>query len=370
MKRILKSNRSRAFIFLCIIAALVLVFDSCLGFADASRSNTVFDEFYAQEENSVDCIYFGSSVTQRAYVVPVAYKEHGVRAYSIACGTQPFVLTKYLMEEAQKTQDPKLFIVELKGVCKSPDDLWDAAYRRVIDNMKYSLTRVDAIKAMERFAANAKEDTGVDETGLSYYFPIIKYHTRWNPSKQPNYFNNIYYFNGYSLDGGLSFKIRERHTLEYDEHTDPIDPVMEESLNELLDYCDTLENAKVLFVIAPYESSELGMGKLNYAKNIVEGRGYECLNFLPIEKREELGLKDNTSYYNKEHLNYYGSLKYTEYLTSYIMENYGITDRRGQDGSGSWEEAYDRLMDTIDTEYSKDYKKLMKKVRKAEAGDR
>ena len=54
----------------------------------------------------------------------------------------------------------------------------------------------------------------------------------------------------------------------------------------------------VLFVISPYEASEKGMGKLNYSKSIVEKRGYTCLNCLPAEKREEIGLNDHTCYYN------------------------------------------------------------------------
>lgn len=365
MRKQFENNKVRAAVFLSIIATIVISCNHFIGFADASRSNIAFEEFYSKQDNTIDSIYFGSSVTQRAFVVPVAFHEYGLTSYSLACGTQPFVLTKYLMQEALKTQSPKLFIVELKGTCKNADDLWDAGVRRVIDNIKPSRTRIEAIKAITEYAKTGDND--IDTTGMSYYFPILKYHNRWNPSKQPNYFNNIYYYNGYSLDAGLSFKIRKRHTLEYSDKTIPIDPGMEKALRDLLDYCDTLTDTEVLFVAAPYESSELGMGKINYSQSIVEERGYKCLNFLPIEKREELGLKDNTSYYNKEHLNYYGSLKYTDYLTNYIMSNYDVSDRRNDEGSVSWQKEYDRLMHNLETIHADDYNKMLKKIEKAES---
>ena len=103
-KKLFTKNALKALLFLCIIAAITLFFNHVLGFADAEHTETIMNEFYEQEENSVDVIYFGSSATQRAFVQPVAFHNDGIAGYSLACGSQPFVLTKYIMEEALKTQ--------------------------------------------------------------------------------------------------------------------------------------------------------------------------------------------------------------------------------------------------------------------------
>ena len=86
------------------------------------------------------------------------------------------------------------------------------------------------------------------------------------------------------------------------------------------------------------------------------------LNFLPVEQREMLGLNDKDSYYNREHLNYNGSLMYTDYLSKYIKEHYGVSDRRGDSRYDSWEKQYDRLMENLDTRYFVNYIDMMETV--------
>ena len=354
-------NALRALLFLCLIAAVTLGLNNALGFADAEHTETVMKEFYQQDKDSIDVIYFGSSATQRGFVQPVAFHDEGVAGYSIATGSQPFMLTKYIMEEALKTQSPDLFIVEVRGACKAPEDLWDVAVRRLLDNMKFSTTKIRAAQDVVDYAEGT--DTGIDDTGLSYIFPLLKYHGRWNPSKQPEYFTNIDYYKGYTMDWGVCFKCTEIHPLAYSEDiVQPIADKTEDALIDLLDYCDTIDT-KVLFVVSPYEASEKGMGKINYSQRIIEERGYEVLNFLPQEQREMLGLNDKDSYYNREHLNYNGSLMYTDYLSQYIKENYGVADRRGQDGYDTWEQQYERLQENLSTTYNVNYSDMMETVR-------
>ena len=368
MKRIFSKNSIRAIVFLCITVLLIAGCSKVFGFADPDRTNTVLDQFYELEDNTVECDFFGSSVAQRAYVTPVAYHDYGVPAYTLATGTQPFVLTKYLMKEALKTQTPKLFVVELKGVNKSADWVGDIHIRRVVDNMKPSLNRFQAIRSAITFVPEGAND--VDSTGLSYYFPIIKYHSRWNPSKRIKAYEDVDYYNGWSPNAGYTFKVKKITPVPYDDHTQQIDPPTEEVLVDLLDYCDTLTDTKVLFVMPPYQASEEGIGKMNYAKNIVESRGYEVLNMLPAEAREGIGLNDNSCYYNREHLNYYGSLIYTEFFFNYIKEHYGIEDQRDKPGHEAWEKEYDRLMSDLETKYQVRYIDMMADVNKAERGDK
>jgi hypothetical protein len=63
---------------------------------------------------------------------------------------------------------------------------------------------------------------------------------------------------------------------------------------------------------------------------------------LPEERRQEIGLDNRISYYDKEHLNYYGASIYTEYFFKYLIDNYGLEDMRGKGGHEAWEEEYER----------------------------
>lgn len=360
MRNIFRKNSVRAAAFLLIAAMLVAGCSHLFRFVDAERTNTVMEQFYELEDDSVDCIFFGSSVTQRDYIPPVAFSEYGITSYLLASGTQPFWMTKYLMEETLKTQSPRLFVVELKGTCKSVDWTGDVHIRRILDNMKPSLNKLRIIKAIRHYFP--EDRNGIDSTGLSYLFPIIKYHSQWSPNKRMKNFEDLDYYNGYSPVVKWTFNVKRFKKFKYDEHTLQIDGQTEEALNDLLDYCDTLDDTKVLFVMPPYQASADGMGKMNYSKQIIEARGYECLNLLPQEKRSEIGLSNRTCYYDKEHMNYYGALIYTKYFYNYLKENYGLEDKRGQKGCEKWESEYERLMNNLDTRYRVRYTDMMAEI--------
>lgn len=358
-----KKNVIKFAVFLILVAAVSFVCISTLGFADAQMSEHALEDFYELDENTVDCVFFGSSVVQRGEVVPKAWKDYGIASYSMATPTQPFVLTRYLMEEVQKTQSPKLFVVELKSICKGPDKLNDVSVRRVVDNMKPSMTRYRAIRDVTRYAEGA--DNTVDTTGWSYYFPFLKYHSRWNPSLQPETIEYIDYYNGYSMDEAICFMVNGIHSMKSTDQMEPIDKENERVLGELLDYCDGLE-ADVLFMISPYEATVHGAGKLNYAKEIIEGRGYECISFLPEEARKKVGLDDRTCYYNREHLNYYGAAKLTDYMSRYIMNRYGIEDRREDVKYAAYNDLYDRFDENMNGKYAEYYTEMMKEIKRLE----
>ena len=364
-KKLFTKNAVRAVAFLCLIVLVVLGCNEIFCFADAEHSETVMNEFYEQDDDTIDVVYCGTSASQRAYVNPVAYHEDGVACYTMACGTQPFVLTKYLMIEALKTQKPKLFIVELRGTCQDKDKIWDVAVRRMVDNMKMSQNKIDAIDAVIDFAEGGSNT--IDMTGWSYYFTLLKYHGRWNPSKQPKYWGNIDYYQGYTLDHGVCFKTMEIESIPQDDSQAKIAPEAEDALNDLLDFCDTIDT-EVLFVISPYQCTEYGMQRLNYSQAICEERGYTVLNFLSPEAKAELGLNDKSCYYNREHLNYYGSLKYTDYITDYIKSHYDIPDRRGDEKHARWEQQYERLMENMKTTYAEKYEAMMAIANEVEAG--
>ena len=368
-KKKISNNAIRAAVFLCIIAISVIVSANLLVFADAEYTNKVLEQFYDQDEDTVDVIYFGSSATQRGWVVPVAYHDDGVASYSLATGTQPFILTKYLMEEALKTQSPRLFAVELRGICRTPDNISDVAVRRIVDNMKPSVNKFRAIKTVSDYAKLGENE--VDDTGMSYYFPFLKYHSRWNPSKQPHY-GTVDYYRGYALDPIVSFKVQEMVPSDwndgYDHEKMEVVESSKEILNDLLDYCDQLDNTDVVFIISPFEAYDIGMHKLNYVKAIVEDRGYEVIDFMPPENREAIGLDNKTCYYNREHLNLYGSIKYTHYLAEYMKDNYDVPDRSGDSRYAGWEEDYERLTETFSGVYKDKYNDMVKTIVEIESG--
>ena len=130
-----------------------------------------FSGFYAEKENTIDVIMTGSSPVYPFYSAPALYGELGSACYPLSSNNQRPKAIKYLLEEAQKTQVPSLFIIEMR-MFSMPDEEWEdtmAFTRGVTDNLKYSLNRIQAINALVSDKSQR----------YTYYFDIFKYHSNW-----------------------------------------------------------------------------------------------------------------------------------------------------------------------------------------------
>ena len=164
-----------------------------------------FVGFYAEKKNTIDAVVIGSSPVPYCIATPRIYGDMGITMYPLSTNMQRPVAAKYLVEEALKTQDPDLFIFEMKMWQAEDEQLINADKdkhmghtREVTDNMKYSLNRIRAINAMvdEDYADDA-EDSENDEDNaenavsgddgkvnedmkrINFYFDIFKYHSNW-----------------------------------------------------------------------------------------------------------------------------------------------------------------------------------------------
>ena len=63
--------------------------------------------FYAEEENSLDFVFVGSSQMFTTVVPAVLWQEYGITSYDFGANEQPMYLSYYYIKEALKYQDPK-----------------------------------------------------------------------------------------------------------------------------------------------------------------------------------------------------------------------------------------------------------------------
>lgn len=341
-----KKNIIRGTVFLMICLVVFVYLNMAFGFAKSDENSKVFDSFYAENGKSLDGIYLGSSAVHRYWNGSLAYETYGSCIFALATSSQPIVLYQYLIEEAEKTQDPDLYILELRGIALSADNMKDVGVRRVTDNMRLSLTRVNAVNTALRFAE--KGDNDVDLEKLDYYLPILKYHGRWssgNLSTDDLLLRDVTDPEKGFLLGKNSCKQAAQKEPAYTDSRQPLAEEMEEALLDLLSYCDNLD-ADVLFVMSPYsEQDTLKLARLNEAMRIVEEHGYTCLNFNTKELSEAVGIDYSKDLYNSKHVNILGSEKYTEYLAAYIHQHYNLADHRGDAEYKSWDEAYEYYLD-------------------------
>ncbi|MDO4544576.1 MAG: hypothetical protein Q4C25_00320 [Bacillota bacterium] len=344
-----KKNAIRAGIFVVVAALLLFYLNSVFNIADSDSNKQIFNAFYAEEENTIDAIYFGTSASNRYFIGPEAYQETGATIFTLATMGMPLFFIPTLMDEVEKTQSPQLYIIELRWVLKTKDMITDAHIRRVTDSMKYSSNRSQAIEDALEFTEGAEGELSNIEEPLDYYIPIIKYHSRLETGDLTP--GDVFLANsknetkGYVTSPKTLKQVSQKEGV-YSEERSALSPEAEEALVELLDYCDGLDQ-EILFVLSPYSVKDGQMGKFNTAMDMVRQRGYEVVNFNTEAMVEELGLDWETDFYNSKHVNYLGAQKYTDYLTEYIAANYDLPDHRGEEGYESWEEAYQYYLDFV-----------------------
>lgn len=349
MSKASRNNLIRCLIFLLILGIAFLYLNQVFSIAESEESKQNFNQFYSEKENTIDGFYFGSSNGTRYWNSSMAYHETGITVYNIATASQSIVAVKSLMKEVEKTQNPKLFVVELRWLNRGHDRIEETFIRKVTDCMAlFSAERIECINESVDFALPGDND--VVDNKLDYYVPIFKYHNRWNGGDLSSDDFKINgprnQWKGFTLSPGKSFEQNEQEPAVYSDKTEALEPETEQVVDELLDYCDSIDT-EVLFVLSPHSLKEQDVGKLNEAVKIVSERGYPILNFNTEDMIEELDINWETDFYNANHANILGAEKYTKYLANYISEHYDLKDRRGDAEYKSWDEAYESYLDYI-----------------------
>lgn len=349
--KVLGSKRKtviRIVIFFVIAVLLLCYFNLSLTISGSDSNKKIFNAFYSEEQDTIDAVYLGTSASNRYFIGPLAYEETGMAVFTLATMGMPMFFVPNLIEEVEKTQDPQLYIIELRSMIKDKSMVNDAHIRRVTDSMKFSPNRDDAIqKALEFTEGSVGSDVG--DGFMEYYLPVIKYHDRLIQGDVA--LSELFLLKDKNETKGFvtSKKTLEQVPQEEGVHTDirtELSDDAEKTLYEVLDYCDSIDK-EILFVMSPFSVKEEQAGQFNTIMGEVRSRGYEVLDFNTEEMIDILDINWETDFYNSKHVNYLGAQKYTEYLTEYLKQYYDLPDHRGDPQYESWEDAYEYYVDFI-----------------------
>lgn len=294
-----------------------------------------FSGFYAEKNNTLDIVMIGSSPVFPYYAAPKLWGETGIAMYPLASNMQRPAAMKYLVEEAEKSQSPELYIFEMRMYTVADENLRsNMAYTRgVTDNMTYSLHRLQTVKGL------VPEDEV--ESMLPYYMDIMKYHTNWKMLALPSEWGNMFYHKK-SPYKGYTFRDEVGPQPMPDcadvEGVQPIPEEQEAYLRELLTMLDDMEQ-DALFIVSPYGVSAEEQQMFHYMEEIVKAYGYPFLNM--NEHYEDIGIVFEEDYADYgSHTNAVGAEKCTDFLEQYLLEHYRFTDKRGNFAYASWNQAY------------------------------
>ena len=332
-------------IFLCILSGILFCVLRSFVISD-NRIYQTWNSFYSEKENDLDAVYIGASNVYPFWASPVAWHDYGLTVFPLSVPNLPAKAIRFYIDEALKTQKNALYIISL-NTFKEPEIISTQAAHLAVDRMKLSKTKTELINAII-------DDIDDEEaTKAELYFPFIRFHARWDEFKTEDYNLSANGLKGASEYSSFLEKSNDiSKAIQYTDEKYELDESQEAVLNDLMDFCEE-KSLRVLFVIVPQGiNSEKSIGQLNTMEEAARARGFDTLNLM--NQYKEIGLLPEEDYYNENHLNVHGCLKFTDYFSNYMKQNYGFEDKRGQKEFISWDESYEKYMNII-REYVLDF---------------
>ena len=275
---------------------------------------------YYEEEKDHDVIFIGDCEVYENFIPAVLWEEYGIHSFIRGSAQQLIWQSYYLLEETLKYETPEVVVFNILSM-KYNTPQKEAYNRMTIDGMKWSASKIGSIKA----------SMTKDEQFLDYVFPILRYHTRITELNRDD-FKYLFHrdkvtFNGYYM------RVDVKPAEDVPTGRPLADYTFGETAYEYLDKITALckeKGVQLVLIKAPslypywYDEWEVQMEEYAKKHNLV------YINFL--ELIEECGLDFSTDTYDAGlHLNLSGAQKASKWFGKFLVENCGLTSRRGDE---------------------------------------
>lgn len=323
--------RAALFIIIALILSGMVFTVLWVPYGDGS-----YRDFYSERKDTANVVLIGTSNIKRDWISLEAWKETGYNYYALCSSGQPMPLIKYLMIEAQKTQSPDLFVIDMRSMSLPGKSRVSAGdIRKVTDNMKFSLNRINAIDAALDYAGIKTSNGNRD-----YYFSFMYYHSMWKHMSAAN-LRTASTLKGYSLDHlqKVSLSVADQKMGWYHSPTGTLPAENVRCLNDLLAYIRQ-NNLNVLFLIPPMHFSAADSARLAAAVQLIKSRG--CKIYDANDHYAGMGIDFTTDYRNPHHMNQRGAVKFTSVFAKYLTEHYSFTKHNDAKQKAAWAKAYAR----------------------------
>ena len=277
------------------------------------RSGSTWGNFLQEPRDSIDVMFFGSSVVYCG-VAPAAFWEtSGLTAYVNAGPEQTLAITLAYIQQSLKTQSPGVIFVECSGL----------GFERYQKFTKTNIGQMPWGKARIQATFHAAEPEAVK--GL--LFPLFFYHDRWPELTEED-------FRGYNADALAGFTWMGEYT-SGDLTCESLNVTEEkwqmniESLTQIYELCRREGIELVLFRTPVERLSTPDWERLCRIMGGLDGvTMLDCL-----ADADKIGADVSTEKYDALHFNGAGAKKFSNYLGRWTVEHLQIQPQPGQDAA-------------------------------------
>lgn len=287
---------------------------------------------YQQEENTVDVLVLGTSLAYAGVNTNVLWAEYGIAAYNLCSAEQPFWISYYYLEEALKTQQPRLILLDAKPSTYTND----YSHRgRTIMSTSGIASPMNRLKAIQ--ASVPEEDFWGFALGFpqlhSSYQEVTAKHFVYPPDNGGR---------GRHWKGYIESTATEQHSrpsLVWTDTPKPMNAREEEYLRRIIELVQQ-KGIDLMCIGIPNPDYASDHMYYNSLWAVAEEYGVPYTNYNDPKLR--YGLIYSSCFSDWQHLNVKGSVIFSRKLGEDLCKAYDLPDHRKDERYQSWELSSDQ----------------------------
>ncbi|MCI2047477.1 MAG: hypothetical protein LKJ90_07150 [Faecalibacterium sp.] len=322
---------------LCRLLAFLVLFAVLLVYVTGmleSKGSTVAG-FYDEAKNSVDVVYLGGSHANAAFDPMTLYHDYGYTGYVMYSWAQPMWTSYYYLEEALKTQAPKVVVLDAFGMAYGNTYISTNDTDATSDDFSL-LIRPSFTRAKLAFAMSAAQ---AEHKSVTRYLSYINYHNRWKTLTAQDWLWPFAKAHAAGKGYGPIYTT-ESHAPQYavaEPAAATIYPPCMEYLNKIKALCDQ-NGASLVLTVAPYiVASDAEYDLYRQVGSWCEQNNVAYLNYLEDAPAERIGFDYGADLGDHGHVNWRGAAKITADVGSYLAANFALPDHRGDAAYAQWD---------------------------------
>lgn len=303
------------------LAIFVILYMGVARVLEKRTSAVKYDPFFEQKEN-YQVLFMGTSHVTNGINPMEMYNDYGLISYNFGGHGNSFPTTYWVAMNALDYTTPELMVIDCSGL--SEDKLHN-------DNIHYAHVSLDCFPLSPN-KSKAIEEIFDGDDKTEFYCKMWIYHNRWSEIEKADFFHPRNYEKG----AESRYRVSKKATCpQLPKGKYEGEGLGVEYLERLIEECQA-RNIKVLLTYLPLPYDE---GK-NDKKLLEANRVYDIAQKYSVNYVNyfELNLVDYaTDYCDKiGHLNPSGARKVTKHLGQYIVDNYGLEDKREDKAYSQW----------------------------------
>ena len=290
-----------------------------------------YQPFFEQEAN-FDVLFLGTSHVINGVFPMELWNDYGIVSYNFGGHGNEIATSYWVMENALDYTTPKLIVVDCLELRRDAKLSSNSFSHWSFDAFPLSATKITAVRDLLSDPELSKASKITDPIELLWNFSV--YHARWNDLGEDDFRVTV------SLEKGAESQIgvavpQDVPQIDRSEKLEE-DTTAVEYLKKIIEICQE-RGIDILLTYLPFPASVVEQKEANRVYDIAAEYGVNYINFLDMDIVDfDVDCNDPAS-----HLNPSGARKVTDYLGTYIMENYQIPDQRNNPEYSSWFEDYE-----------------------------